>query len=246
MDIAKSIIQAGLNAREKSKLGLRWPIPWLYVETSNEDVKQTIRTLVDIIKTQVNVKEIGITQKMPNVKLSIKANYPKLAPEFKQDTTKIISKLTSLSAESILAKLQSQGKFVITMKDKSFDIKKDHILVEREIPVKFKESEFRHGIVYIDRDLTDDLEAEGFAREIMRRVQQLRKKNGLQKTDKIGLVIKVDEELSKALDIHEKLIKAKTGAELIKISQLEPTKKLDIHSKEQIREKDIEIWFKKM
>jgi len=246
IEIVKSIIQATLNAREKCKLGLRWPLSWLYVETNNEDVKESIRRLVDIIKIQTNVKEIGITKKMPDIDVSIKANYSKLAPEFKAETTKIISKLTSLSAESVLAKLESEGKIVLTVADKSYDIKKDQVLVEREIPDKYKEAEFRYGIIFINRELDDVLEAEGFAREIMRRVQQLRKKKGLEKTDKIGLVIVVDKEMSKMLEPHEKIIKMKTGSELIKISQIGPVKDLEHHSLEKIREKDVEIWFKKM
>tara|TARA_Y100000031_G_scaffold156682_1_gene212368 strand:- start:1836 stop:4979 length:3144 start_codon:yes stop_codon:yes gene_type:complete len=246
MEMAKVIIQAGLNAREKCKLGLRWPLGFLYIETSNEDVKESVKTLINVIKTQVNVKEIGMTKKMPNIKVNIKANYGKLASEFKAETTKIISKLTAISAESALSKLENKGKIVLTIEGKTYDIKKDQILVERDVPEKFKESEFRYGIVFIDRELNDKLEAEGFAREIMRRVQQLRKKSGLQKTDKIGLVIKSDEETVKMLEPFEKLIKMKTGSELIKISQLEPTKKLEIHSKEKIREKEFDVWMKKM
>ncbi len=246
MDIAKSIIQASLSAREKCKLGLRWPLLRLYVETNNEDVQHAIRVLGSVIRTQTNVKEIGLTSKMPDVKVNIKANYGKLAPEFKADTTKIITKLTSLSAESVLAKLESEGKFVLTIDNKTYDIKKDQILIERDIPDKYKEAEFRYGFIFIDREMSDELEAEGFAREIMRRVQALRKKEGLEKTDKIGLVIRVDEDLQKRLESFENMIKKKTGAELIKISQLEPTKNLPFHSKESIREKDIDVWFKKM
>jgi len=93
--------------------------------------------------------------------------------------------------------------------------------------------------------MTDELEAEGFAREIMRRVQALRKKSGLQKSDNISLYIKTDEELKEMLKEWTLVIKEKVGASQFRISELEPNKKHAFTSKEKVKGKEFEICLEK-
>ena len=103
----------------------------------------------------------------------------------------------------------------------------------------FEKAEFQKGFVYLDKTRTPELEAEGFAREIMRRIQALRKKNGFQKTEKISLTIKTDANLQD----WEKSIAEKVNAEKITISGKIADGKYEFKSKEAIKGKTFEIGF---
>jgi isoleucyl-tRNA synthetase len=123
---------------------------------------------------------------------------------------------------------------------------KDHLIITREVPKPFYEMDFRGGTAYINAERTDELEAEGYAREVMRRVQALRKNAELEKPDRIVLFVKVDEEMEEMLKPWGDGIKEKCGADKIKISQLDPGRKHAHHSKEKVKGKEFEIFFDKV
>jgi isoleucyl-tRNA synthetase len=129
---------------------------------------------------------------------------------------------------------------------KKFEILPEYLIIEREIPDQFSEGEFRKGFVYINRDINDELEAEGYAREIMRRVQALRKDSGLIKKDRISLFVKVNEDLAQRLEKHEDTIKDRVGADKIKISSLNPGRKHKFESKEKVKGESFELHLDKI
>ncbi len=108
----------------------------------------------------------------------------------------------------------------------------------------FEPSEFRQGKVYLNKARTEELEQEGFSREVMRQVQSLRKKAGLEKTDRIELHLKI----CSGLDLRrfEKEIKEKVGAKAIEISGAEPTKKFAGHHQFKVKGEEFEVWFEKV
>ena len=80
----------------------------------------------------------------------------------------------------------------------------------------------------------------------MRRIQELRKKAGLQKKDRIYLFVKADEELGDRLNKFHSVIKERVGAQILKISNLEPSKKHKYGSKEKVRDKKFELFLDKV
>ena len=114
------------------------------------------------------------------------------------------------------------------------------------MPYPYREAEFKNGFIYLNIERSEELEAEGYAREIMRRVQALRKRAGLQKKDRVSLFIKADEELTAMLTKWNSTIKDKVGAEHIRISELDPAKEHSFSSKEKIRGKTVELFFNKV
>ena len=113
------------------------------------------------------------------------------------------------------------------------------------MPFPYEEGAFKGGNIYLNKEMTDELEAEGFAREIMRRVQSLRKKAGLQKSDNISLFLKTDEELKEMLKEWNLVIKEKVGASQFRISEMEPSKKHSFISSEKVKGKEFELHFDK-
>jgi len=246
MQAIAEIVQCALAAREKIQLGVRWPVKEIIVATKEEKTANAVKKLSDVIKRQVNAKEIKIVEAMPNIRVKVKADYSKLGPDFGDMSPKIIAHLTINSPETVMRQIQEKGKYTCSIDGEEVSITKEHIIVARDVPLPYEEGAFRGGFIYLNREMNDELEAEGFAREIMRRVQALRKKAGLQKSDSISLFIKTDDELKEMLKEWNLMIKEKVGASQFRISELEPSKKHVFFSREKVKGKEFEIGFDKV
>ena len=242
MDTISSVLQTILALREKIQLGIRWPLQEAIIVTTDGKTIAAAEKLKDIIKRQSNIKELDIQQSLPGIKQNIKADYSKLGPDFGKNAPQIIAKLSSESAAAILAHIEKEGKYPIKIGNEKFNVVKEHIIVTREVPAQYAEGAFSKGFVYLNRRISDELEAEGYARELTRRIQELRKKAGLQKKDRISLFIKTDEELKGIVNKFHDSIKEKVGASVLKISSLNPSKEHAFSSNEKVKDKEFELF----
>lgn len=217
MDIASSVIQAALSSREKVQMGARWPLKEVVIITGNKDTVDAIIEMEDVIKSQVNVKEVNVKTALPGSKTRVRAEYNKLGPDFGELSPAIVAQIAMNSPESILNHIEKENKYVLSINGKEVALTKEHLVVEREIPKNYIESQFRNGCVYINTERTPELEGEGFAREMMRRAQQLRKKAGLEKQDRIYLSVICDDDLKEMIEPHAAAIKEKVGALKVEI-----------------------------
>lgn len=223
MAVADSVIQTALNLRERIQLNVRWPLKTVYIVTKKEAVAGACKNLAEIIKSQLNAKDIVIVPELKEVKLSVKIDFEQLK-EQKQFAPQIIAKFATESAATVLDKIDSEGKYVISVDRKKVELKREHIIVKREEPAHLVGGEFRNGFVYLDKTRTDELEAEGYAREVIRRIQAQRKKAGLEKRQRVSLFLTVDEDLAEMLKSLKSQIQEKVGAEQINISTNAPAK----------------------
>ncbi len=226
MDIAKNILQAALQAREKAKLGLRWPIKELIVATTNEKIVKAVQNLEDLLKKQINCKDVKVTDSFAQVKKKVKADYAKLGPVFGKLSPQIIAKLSSDSAQTILNHIEKQGAYIFKLDGKEIKITKDMLVIEEELPLHYVVGEAKELRVYLNKERSEELEIEGFARELMRNIQQIRKEAGMQKTDVISLHLQVPEQKIELVKWKE-TISEKVGAKEIKIETVPSTKKLE-------------------
>ena len=238
----QGIVQNILAGREKIQLGVRWPLKEVIITTKDEKVIEALERLEDLIKIQTNIKEIRIQPTLPGIRQTIKADFAKLGPDFGKLSPKIVVKVAQESPESILSHLEKEGKFPIDVDGAKVNIVKEHLIIQRTIPEPYQEVEFRSGFIYVNKELTPELEAEGFAREIMRRTQSLRKTAGLQKKDRIDLFIKTEVNLKS----FEQQIIEKVGANSLVISEASPKEKFQSASKEKVKGKSFELFFNKI
>jgi len=246
METTNHVVQSILAAREKVQLGVRWPLKEVIIVTKDEKISNSIEKMSEIIKTQTNVKDIKIQKMLKGLTSKVKAEFGKLGPLYGEQTPQIIAKLSTESAETILDSIAKKNKFEVTINGKKLAILKDHLIIEREVPEPYTETEFRGGLVYINSERNEELDAEGFAREIMRRVQSLRKTEGLEKPDRIVLFVKIDEDLEPMLQKWADPIAEKCGADKIKIASENPARKHKSQSKEKVKSKEFEIFFDKL
>jgi len=225
MEIAGDVIQGILYAREKIERGLRWPVKEANVVSKDKDVIKAVEELDEIIKTQTNVKSVNIQENMPGVKKRIKGDYGKIGPDFEKQSPKIITHISQQSPKEILKKLKEKGKYEFRLEGEKVELTKEHFIIEREVPKPYTEVKLKQGFVYINSEMDEKLETEGYAREIMRHIQSLRKKAELEKQDDIALFLKADETIVEDLKEWEDQIKKKCGIKNIKISEGKPAKK---------------------
>ncbi|MBR9682994.1 hypothetical protein GOV03_00450, partial [Candidatus Woesearchaeota archaeon] len=135
-----------------------------------------------------------------------------------------------------------EGAYRFKIQGKDVEIKKEHLLIESSVPEPYRESSFKGGLVYVSLERTAELDAEGYAREIMRCVQQMRKEAGLEKKDKIDLFVKVSKALL-GVDKFKNDIKEKVGAAEIEVAVSNPKNKFKNSSKKKVKNEEIGIWF---
>lgn len=241
--IAGSIIQSALFAREKIKLGVRWPVKGVVVVSMNADVKKAVQALGNVIKTQTNVKHVVVQDSLPEVKEQVSVNTSALGKAFKSDAPKVIKALQKTDLADIRKSLQWAGTHKFTFDGKEFVLTPDQFNVTRSVPDHLVEVPFSSGIVYLDKEVTDELEAEGYSREITRRIQEARKKANLEKTDRIDLHIEGKESLVLMLKDWADQIQEKVGASSLKLDLMPPAKKHHHNSTEQVKDEIFSIHF---
>jgi isoleucyl-tRNA synthetase len=241
MEIAKDVIAKMLAAREKIQLGVKWPLKSATVAAEDDKTRKAVTRLAELIKSQTNVKELKVESEFKGIKYSIKPNFKTLGPEFGADAAKIIAHLSTKGADTVLEHISKDGFYLVD----GNEIKIEHLLVEKKVPEHLFAADFGKGVVFIDKERDEKLEAEGYAREIMRKIQSLRKDAGLQRKDNISLHVVVDDALSKSIHEFSSAIKGKCGAKQFEIATAVPSGEFSSKSEEKIKGKDIKIFFNK-
>ncbi len=210
VEALQSITQSGLAAREKASISLRWPVKEIIISSDDEFVKNVVEEMEEILKKQLNVKSIELNKKI-DVNYDIKINYKTAGKKFGQDLPKIIAEIANWDGSDVYNHIKQAGKFVW----ENFELTMDELIFEKKVPDNFKVAEFSKGTIFLNSEKTKELEVEGFAREVMRKVQSLRKDQGLEKRDVIKLHIKTEFD---EIDLYSEHIADKCGAKSITIS----------------------------
>ena len=242
MDLADSVVQSILASRERAKISVRWPIKSVEVISSSDDVRRAVEHLSGIIKSQTNVKEVHAHGELVDVKVSVKPNPGPLGKGFGAKSPLIMREIPQLKAKDVLSAMAKDGTYALKVAAETFQLNKDHLIVEREVPKNYVESEFKQGFVYLNTERSSELEAQGYAREIMRRVQQLRKDANLKKVDKVHLFIQSEPVLVKMLHPHEQKIKEKCGAIELKLEDASVARKHGFSAEEKIKDYSVKFF----
>jgi isoleucyl-tRNA synthetase len=242
--IVDSITQRILYGRDKLNLGVRWPISEVIIVSEDKEVESAVNSLSQLMMIQTNIKKI-VMRKDIETRKNVKADYEKLRKDFGGLTAIIIAHLALVSPSSILGHIEKEGRYEMTVENAKIEIKGEHLIVEKEAPVDFILVDFPRGEIYINKKMTKELEAEGFARELVRRVQEFRKTSGLSKADRIELFVTSDSKMVMSLKDHKEEIKERVGASGLVLSDRLPEKTFRYEKKIDIRGKGFDIWFNK-
>ncbi len=239
MEHAKSAIQAILSCREKIKRGVRWPVAEVVLVSAKDNVKSALAQTEELIASQTNVKKVKVASVFEKAQKTLKPDFAKLGPAFGKKATSIIAKLVTMP--NVSKKIEEEGKASIVVDNEKFELTKDYFTVEFTLPKDWVAAEFSSGVAYVNAATNKELEAEGFARELMRKIQNMRKDSGLQKADKINLFIETDKETAKDLVSFKDLIQERCGAK-----ELQFAGKGEHEQVEKIKDKKVILSFKKL
>ncbi len=191
MALVREVSEAASNARQKAGRKLRWPVQEIVIAPSNEAV--SLDGLENVLKGQTNSKKITVLSpgEKPKMDLKISPVHKKIGPVFKGEARLVIEVLGAADPAEVKRQLQT-GEALLRQGGKEYRISPE--MVEfRELPPKnLSAAEFSRGYVYVDVALTPELEAEGYAREIIRRIQEMRKELDLRVEDQIRAVVDIE------------------------------------------------------
>ncbi len=246
LEAAQEMIQAALHAREKAKLGLRWPVQEVLVISATPEVAELIVGLKSILLSQINAKDIRVVDTIAGISIQVKPIHSVLGPAFGNLTPQIIAQIGLMDGKIIANALQRDGFVMVRMNDQDVKVTKEMLTVERIVPAPFIESVFNAGSVYVNTVRSIDLEAEGYAREVMRNVQQLRKDSGLQKWDKIELVLRTSATIKPLLEKWSADLAQKVGAQNIEIVTQEPAQTFEHSNEFTVKNEKFGAWIRKV
>ncbi len=201
MDIAKRITGLVLGLRKQQKIKVRQPLQKIVVPVIDGDFERRLREVADIVLSEVNVKEVEyLTDTAGMLVKEVKPDFKKLGRRMGKDMKKVAAAIGKMQPEDIES-LERRGNMEIELGDgRSEIITIDEVIIStRDIPGWLVASE-NELTVALDVTITDALREEGIAREMVNRIQNLRKESGLEVTDRIALKIEKRQALDRALN----------------------------------------------
>ena len=206
MEIAQRVSSLVLGIRKKERIRVRQPLQTIMVPTLNQTFSDNITHVKDLILSEVNVKELRLLEEGSGVLVkSIKPNFKTIGPKYGKQMKSIATLVGKMTADDIAAVEKNQGwSGDIDGENIVLDINDFEILAQ-DIPGWLVSTE--GGLtVALDITITDELKSEGIARELVNRVQNLRKDSGLEVTDKIRLTVECASEIQAAIAQNEEYV----------------------------------------
>jgi len=175
MDVIREIIEACARARDIARYKLRWPVKEVVIVSEDVKVLKAARNLNHIIMEQANTKKLLSSNDFQNLRITAKPNLKTLGPKLRGDVPKVAAALDDADGAEIVNILESQGKYVVDVGGKPIELTADDVLFETELPENIVTADFENGSVFVDTELTREILSESMARELIRRIQDMRK-----------------------------------------------------------------------
>ena len=215
---AQTICSLALSLRKREKIKVRQPLSKIMIPYLNDLEKKEIVEISDLIKSEVNVKEVELISNSSGILIKkVKPNFKTLGPKLGKKLSKAVEKIKNLD-ESEINKIENNQSVSIKLDEEVIALEAiDLEIVSEDIDGWLVASE--KGItVALDIQLDQKLINEGICRELINKIQNLRKDSGLQVTDKIYLKIQKDIILEKAIFENQNYILSETLAEKLEFS----------------------------
>ena len=221
MDLVRDLISLGRYVREEAKIKVRQPISEALIDGKNKDL---INDLTLLIKEELNVKEVVFTTELSHyMNYIVKPNFKTVGKILGPKVGEFGNVLSSLSVEEI-NKLQNNETITVTLSGEAFEVTNEMIDIRIESKEGFNVGMLNNNFIILNTELNEVLIEEGIARELVSKIQQLRKSSDFEITDRIEVSYKADEEVEKAIANNLEYMKEETLA-------------LTITSKENLKDK---------
>ena len=217
MEMAQTITSMTLALRRKVNIKVRQPLQQIMIPAVSEEQKQHIEAVKELIKTEVNVKDLVFVEGQGVLVKKVKCNFLTMGKKFGKLMKGIAAAVAELTQEQI-AELDTVGKLPLTVAGENVIIEKEDVeIISEDIPGWLVANE-GNLTVALEVELTDELRREGMARELINRIQNIRKETGLEITDHINVVIAPNDQTDAAIQSFGEYIKTQVLANAITIA----------------------------
>ena len=220
MGMAQKITSMVLALRKKVNIKVRQPLQSIMIPAIDDEQKAHIEAVKDLILNEVNVKELDFAEGAGILVKKVKCNFRTMGKKFGKLMKGIAAYMNELSQEDI-AKLESTGSLRFAVEGQDVEVDSSDVeIISEDIPGWLVSNE-GNLTVALEVELTDELRQEGMARELINRIQNLRKESGLEITDRINVVVSSNTNTDEAIANFKDYIKGQVLASDITIADNE-------------------------
>ncbi len=222
MGQAQTISSLVLSLRAKEKIKVRQPLQKIMIPVNSPAQREEILAISDLVKHEVNVKEVELLEDASDILVKqIKPNFKVLGPRFGKDMKLIANSIQKLQANDI-KQIEEKGVLDIEINGKSIRLHLDDVEITSQDIEGWLVANQGAMTVALDVTISEPLRAEGIARELVNRIQNLRKDSGFEVTDRIEVFLQADENIENAIKLNLEYIKIETLTdELHLVAQLD-------------------------
>lgn len=215
MQRLRDLVEIGRSLRSKIGIKVRYPLSNAIIVCS-ENVENSIKNLLDLLNEEINVKKISFARDTSQFIIKeAKPNYSILGPRLKGNSKSVIDELNKIDKNKLYNTLVKNKKIILEITGKKIELGIDDFEIIEKEKTQFARAEIKEIILLLDTTLTPELEAEGFTREIVRRIQSMRKELDLDVEEKIVTEISVKKDKEKSLQIWKEYICSETRSRKI-------------------------------
>jgi isoleucyl-tRNA synthetase len=212
MDVVRRLASLARGAREDAKIKVRQPLSRLIAAIPADVDREMFAALVPLLEAEVNVKQVELAQRGTDlVLLEARPSFRALGKRFGKQTPEAAEAIRKLSAAEV-ATFEAGGRVEVTVQGAAFALEPDDLVVHRQAKGDFVVQTDGEVVAALDPALTEELKQEGLAREIVSRVQRMRRDAGLEVTDRIRIRVDGDAPVREAAHVHRGYISEETLA----------------------------------
>lgn len=217
MHKAQIISSLVLSLRKKEKIKVRQPLQTVMIPVFSEEDKKAVTAVSHLIKAEVNVKEIILLDDDADILIKqVKPNFKTLGPKFGKDIKLIISAIQQLN-KSDIKQLEQQGYLTLNIGEKVVNLLSEDVEITATEVSGWLVASDKGITVALDKTITPELKNEGIARELVNRIQNLRKESGFEVTDSITVSLQAHKDIEKAIAQNAEYIKNETLARNLEV-----------------------------
>jgi len=228
MQIAQDISSAVLALRRKESVKVRQPLMQIMIPILNDKQEQDIEAVRDLILNEVNVKELKYVGGSEGIFVKkVKPDFKKLGPRYGKIMKQLAVEVQNMPQDAIAA-FEKEGSYTFDVEGQAATIElADVEIISEDIPGWLVASAGKLTVA-LDVTITDDLRKEGIARELVNRIQNIRKSSGFDITDRINIKISDQEQIRSTVSEYKEYIASQVLADNIELGNVENGQEIDM------------------
>lgn len=226
MDAIRKVVILGRAARNEANIKNRQPLSKLFIQTDNK----INADYVNIILEELNIKDVELTKDASGfISYNFKPQMRTMGPKYGKLMRPIFDEIANMDGAEVMETLNSDKPLCLNVQGTDVEVFKDDVLIDTQQKDGFVSASDAGFTVVLDTNLTDELIEEGFVREIISKIQTMRKDSGFEVTDRISVVFDGSEKIEKIFAVNDAEIKSQTLADSIDAGDVKDGKNWNVN-----------------